>query len=80
MQSRLRHELKNDSVSIEFLMDKPKLKNALKQADKMKADVALILGDEELQKSCIQVKNLKQHSSVEISFENVTTFIKEQLS
>ncbi len=70
MARTLRHQ--GYAVAIDFGLKK--LKNSLRQADKLGVRFVALLGDEELQKSCLQIKDMQKGTSEVLPFE---TFLAE---
>lgn len=56
--------------------DSTSLKSLLKHADKLKADYALIVGDNELQEGKIQVKDMKGQAQKEIPLDSVLAYFE----
>jgi histidyl-tRNA synthetase len=56
-----------------------KMKAQFKAADRLKAKFVAILGEEELNKGIINVKNMQSGEQQEVSIEELSTFIKQGL-
>lgn len=75
----LTERLRNEHAYVSFLTNCSggSLKNQMKKADKSQAEIALILGEEELAKRIISVKYLKQKKEQEtVSFDEINAFLK----
>ena len=56
------------------------MKSQMKAADKENADFALILGDTELEKEIVIVKNMRDGIQQEIAKDNLIYHLKQQLN
>lgn len=78
--SQLLFELRSNGIKAEYNPDKESLKSQMKAANKENADFALILGDTELEKEIVIVKNMKDGLQQEIAKDNLIDHLKQQLS
>lgn len=70
---RLRHQ----RVATELCHKTEKIAKALAQAESLGARFALILGEQELEKGVIQIKDLTQRESVEKPLDEIITYMSE---
>ncbi|MBD0837085.1 histidine--tRNA ligase, partial [Aestuariibaculum suncheonense] len=54
-----------------------KMKAQFKAADRLKAKFVAILGEEELSKGIINVKNMDSGEQSEVAIEELSTFLKQ---
>lgn len=78
--SQLLFELRSNGIKAEYNPDKESLKSQMKAANKENADFALILGDTELEKEIVIVKNMKDGLQQEIAKDNLIDHLKQQLN
>ena len=74
--ARIVQELRNSGISVEFDPQKGSMKAQMKAADKYRAKYAVILGDDELAKGVVTLKNLHAREQQEVSLKHVAQFIK----
>ncbi|GGI40197.1 histidine--tRNA ligase [Mammaliicoccus stepanovicii] len=55
-----------------------KLKGQMKQADRLNAVHTIVLGDDELQKEQVEVKNMKTGENTTVSFKELEQYLKEK--
>ncbi|MFH1263485.1 MAG: histidine--tRNA ligase [Pseudomonadota bacterium] len=68
----------NRSATVETSFGTTSLKSALRQADRSKADFAVLIGESERMKKIATVKNLAAHSQKEIPFEQLTEHLLKE--
>ena len=68
--------LRHDNISVEFDPDKTSLKAQMKAADKIKAKYAVILGEDELERSVVTLKYLHERKQVDIAISELSALIK----
>ena len=73
----LAHKIRQAGIKVFCEYTVVRLKVGLKRADKLQTDVALILGDEELNKEVVSCRDMGTGSQIEISFEVLTEHLKE---
>ena len=71
-------ELRNSGISAEFDPDKTSMSAQMKMANKTGAKFALILGDDELKKSNIILKDLANGEQEIINISDILTSIKDK--
>lgn len=69
--------LRKEGFKIEAFFEERSLKAMLREADKIKAKYALILGEDELKEESILVKNLQVGSQEKIAFKELVRYFKE---
>lgn len=71
--------LRGDGLSVEMNFDPSKsLKAQLRQANQVGARFAVILGDQELEKHVVMVKDLEQSVQEEVSMEHLGAYMREK--
>lgn len=70
---RLRHQ----RIATEICLKTEKIAKALSQAESLGARFALILGEQELERGVIQIKDLVQRESVEKPLDEIVTYMSE---
>lgn len=73
-------ELRKNNFSCEIDLLDRSLKAQMREANRLNAKFALILGDEEFQKNSIVVKNLSSGEQEEISLKNLFAYLKEKIN
>jgi len=68
--------LRMNNISAEYDPDKTSLKAQMKAADKFKAKYALIIGDDELIRGVVTLKNLQERSQVDVTLQEIPSQIK----
>lgn len=76
---RLVHELRQNGIQVDQDYQGRKIKAQFKAADRYKAKYVLILGEDELQKQVINVKEMETGEQLEISIEKLVTTLKDKL-
>ncbi len=71
----LAHELRGRGLRVEVLPPDKKLKTALTIADRMGAAQAVLIGEDELQKGIVQVRDLKSSSQREIPQTEIASYL-----
>lgn len=66
------HKLRKENIGCEIDLTAKKLKQALQQANTIKATSVIIIGSEELEKKKAVVKNMETRAQEEISFESLS--------
>lgn len=56
-----------------------KIKAQFKQADKLNANFTIIVGEEELQRGVISIKNMKTQVQEEINIDNIISYLKQRM-
>ncbi|MFN4197323.1 MAG: His/Gly/Thr/Pro-type tRNA ligase C-terminal domain-containing protein, partial [Caldimicrobium sp.] len=69
--------LRKEGFKIEAFFEDRSLKAMLREADKLKAKYALILGEDELKEECILVKNLLNGSQEKIPLKKLANYLKD---
>lgn len=77
---RLIESLRNNHISCDFDIANRSMKAQFKSADRLKAKILLILGEDELSKKTIRVKNSFTQQQVEISQDEIVEYVTKQLS
>ncbi len=67
--------LRTNGVSVEYNPDKSSMKAQMKAADKNKAKYAVIIGDEELDKGVVTLKNLMERTQSEVQISDLVSNI-----
>ena len=62
--------LRQNNIHVEFDLDRTSLKSQLKNADRLNASYAFILGEDELNKNICLQKNLKTGEQIELPLDN----------
>ncbi len=76
---RLIHELRQNGIQVDQDYQGRKIKAQFKAADRYKAKYVLILGEDELQKQVINVKEMATGEQLEISLEQLVTTLQDKL-
>ena len=76
----LASELRNENIRTDLLSPERGLKTLMRRADKSKAHYALIIGDNEVARGVVQVRDLRQSTQQEVPFEKVAQHMKENLA
>lgn len=75
----LGRELRDAGVLVEVDSRDNSLKSKLRRAGSMNAQVALVLGESEVEKKIVQLKHFAAHSQTEVSFDSVVEQVKLSL-
>lgn len=67
----LAYKLRKNGVFVDMDYEDKSLKSQLKRADKLGVKYTIIIGEEELRRGKIKVRNMKQSTEEEMDFENV---------
>lgn len=76
---RITHELRQHGIQVDQDYQGRKIKAQFKAADRYKAKYVLVLGEEELDKNVINVKEMATGEQVEIPLDQLTLTMKEKL-
>lgn len=76
---RLVHELRQNGIQVDQDYQGRKIKAQFKAADRYKAKYVLILGEDELQKQVINVKEMSSGEQSEIELGNLVTTLQDKL-
>ncbi|MBC5637614.1 histidine--tRNA ligase [Ornithinibacillus sp. BX22] len=76
---RITHELRQYGIQVDQDYQGRKIKAQFKAADRYKAKYVLVLGEEELEKNVINVKEMATGEQVEIPLDQLTLTMKEKL-
>ncbi|MBS3679481.1 histidine--tRNA ligase [Ornithinibacillus massiliensis] len=76
---RITHELRQHGIQVDQDYQGRKIKAQFKAADRYKAKYVLVLGEEELEKNVINVKEMATGEQVEIPLDQLTLTMKEKL-
>ena len=76
---RLVHELRQHGIQVDQDYQGRKVKAQFKAADRYKAKYVLVLGEDELQKQVINVKEMATGEQVEVPLNQLTKTMKEKL-
>ncbi|MGM0921030.1 MAG: histidine--tRNA ligase [Bacillota bacterium] len=70
------YELRKAGLTAEKDYEDKKMKAQFKAADRFKAKFVAVLGDDEIEKNIISVKNMETGSQVEVALDELTAYIK----
>ncbi|MFD1171443.1 histidine--tRNA ligase [Oceanobacillus sp. M65] len=76
---KILHELRAVGIQADKDYLGRKMKAQFKSADRFNSSYVLVLGDEELEKQMINVKNLETGDQIEVKLEEVVSYMKETL-
>jgi len=68
--------LRNEDISVEYDPEKTSLKAQMKAADKVQARYAIIMGEDELERGIVTLKNLQDRKQVDVSPAELSALIK----
>ncbi len=68
--------LRNEDISVEYDPEKTSLKAQMKAADKVQARYAIIMGEDELERGVVTLKNLQDRKQVDVSPAELSALIK----
>jgi histidyl-tRNA synthetase len=71
------YALRNEGISVEKDYQDRKVKAQFKAADRLQAKYVLILGDDELARHVVNVKNMQTGEQVEVALDELTTYMKK---
>ena len=74
----LMNKLRDNNIACELYPDKVKLEKQFKYADKKGIPYAVLIGEQELEKSSCMIKDLKKGEQVAVAFEDIESFFKEK--
>ncbi|WP_243290661.1 histidine--tRNA ligase [Bacillus sp. FJAT-47783] len=72
-------ELRNAGISAEKDYENKKMKAQFKAADRLHAKYVAVLGDDELDKGVVNVKNMETGHQEEVQLEKLSCYLKERL-
>ncbi len=75
---RLMNTLRDNNIACELYPEKLKLDKQFKYADKKNIPFAIIIGTKEMENKTCMVKDLKKGEQQEVSFEDLTNYLKEK--
>jgi histidyl-tRNA synthetase len=67
--------LRSNNISVEYDPDKTSLKAQMKAADKVKAKYAVILGEDELERGVVTLKNLQDRKQIDVTISELSNHI-----
>lgn len=73
------YELRKNEIQVDQDYLGKKIKGQFKNADRLGAEFVLVLGDDELEKSVINVKEMETGKQEEIQLEDVISYLKERM-
>jgi histidyl-tRNA synthetase len=76
---RLANQLHVEGIRAEFDYEGKSLKSQMRRADKLNARYVLILGEEELEKGRVVLRNMEDKSQEEIPMENILGILKNKI-
>src|SRR5699024_1488100 len=76
---RLVHILRKNGMQVDKDYQNRKMRAQFKAADRYRAKFVLIIGESELEKEIISVKEMKTGEQEEVSFENIKDYMKDKL-
>jgi histidyl-tRNA synthetase len=76
---RLANQLHLEGIRTEFDYEEKSLKSQMRRADKLKARYVLILGEEELKKGRVVLRNMKDQSQEELPMDNLIDHLKKKI-
>jgi len=76
---RIANQLHLEGIRAEFDYEGKSLKSQMGRADKLKAQYVLILGEEELKKGRVVLRNMKDKSQEEIPIDNLPDILKRKI-
>ncbi len=76
---KILHELRAVGIQADKDYLGRKMKAQFKSADRFNSSYVLVLGDEELEKQMINIKNLETGDQIEVKLEEVVSYMKETL-
>ena len=68
---KLVHQLRSNGVSCELYPSAAKLQKQMKYANDLKVNYVALIGEEELNKNTIQLKNMETGDQITIDFQGV---------
>jgi histidyl-tRNA synthetase len=77
--NRLASELRNERIRTDLLSPERGLKALMRRADKLKAHYALIIGENEIARGVVQVRDLRQSTQQEVPLDKVAQHMKANL-
>ncbi|SCA63703.1 Histidine--tRNA ligase [Chlamydiales bacterium SCGC AG-110-M15] len=72
------HELRQKGVVAEMDLSGKKLKVAMRYADNVKAKYVIVMGEDELKKGCVELKDMIARTSQEVSLKELTQELTQQ--
>ncbi len=69
------YKLRSAGVRTECDYQERSLKSQFKQADKLNADITIIVGSDELSRDVVTVRNMESHEQVEVPVADITTYV-----
>ncbi|MCL2547827.1 MAG: His/Gly/Thr/Pro-type tRNA ligase C-terminal domain-containing protein, partial [Symbiobacteriaceae bacterium] len=77
---KMLHGLRGSGISGEMDLQHRGLKAQMRQADRLKADYVAILGEEELAKGIVTLRNMTSKEQIELSWNDLQPWLKSQLT
>jgi len=75
----LMDDLRKVGISCDLDYDNPSLKSQMRKANKQKSKFVAIIGDDEIKKKAVMLKNMSTGDQEEISLEKISVEIKARL-
>jgi len=76
---RIANQLHLEGIRAEFDYEGKSLKSQMRRADKLKAQYVLILGEDELKKGRVVLRNMEDKSQEEIPMDNLPDILKRKI-
>lgn len=73
------NDLRTAGIATDMAYGDRGLKGAMKGADRAHAKFALVLGDQELERGSVAVKNLAEHAQRDVAIDEVVEVLKAEL-
>lgn len=76
---RLVWQLRESGISVETDYLNRSVKAQMKYANKIQATYTILIGTEELERKILKVKQMKTHEEVEVSWDNLVSYLKQEV-
>jgi len=78
--AKIIYDLREGGIAVDYNPDKDSMKAQMKAADKSKAKIVLILGDDEINKNIVILKEMESGEQQEIISKELVTILQKKLS
>lgn len=76
----LAHDLRVQGIRVEYDHEGKSLKAQMRKADGLAAEYVIILGEDEIKKERVTLKDMKKHEQIEIAWKDIVSEMKKRIN
>ena len=74
---KILNNIRSSGYYVEFDSLRRSLKAQLRESNKLGASITIIIGDQEIEEQCAQIKNLKSGNQESVPFDSIISYIED---